>query len=107
MTAEADNHGAVVIPGKDERGCFTNRYFPNVPDLAFDLETVDGFRGKAAVTVVEQDCSEVGVVPSHLDAVLIEVPDKQDVRQAIIVGIDDDGIAVGGELGLAMAGAGW
>ena len=40
------------------------------------------------MALVQQDGSEVGVVSSHLDVVVVVVAKKQDIRKAVAVGVD-------------------
>src|SRR5579872_7440467 len=92
---ETNNHRAIVVAGQNK--CFLAAYpdAADMPHLAFDGKPVDRLRGERAVPAVYENGAEVGVISSHLDRVLIIVPHQQDIRQAVVIGIDDDGIPVG------------
>ena len=98
MILEADDHRAIVIADEDEGLFACDLYGADVAYLAFECEALDRFRGEGAMAVIDQQGSEIRIVPAELDAVIPIVPDHEYIRQTIAVGVDDYCVAVGGQL---------
>ena len=90
---KTDDAGTVVVFYQNERLFSGQIDLTNMADLASDGQAVQGNGGYGVVSLVEQDGAEICVISSHLDIVVIIVPEQKDIREAVAICIDDNRVA--------------